>query len=473
MTVITRSATTAARMREAIHLGTYPVGTFLPSVRVLSRQWDVAINTAVAAYRQLEREGLITAVPRSGYRVAAPVTGEGPRTPTPLNLPTSVTLSDLILTAWQNRNLPGTTILSAAIPRADLLPLAAVERHLAAATRAEPTALHHYDTVPGRPELRQAVARRLALAGANVDPEDVLITNGAQEALHLALTAVCPPGAVVAVESPAYYGLLQAIGARGLTCIEIPSSSTDGISVEALEMALDEQPIAAVLCTATFSNPGGGSLPRARQQALVDLCSRRGIPLIDDDTYGELSHDGSRPPICLAQDRKGTVLHVGSFSKCIAPGLRLGFLVAPRWRNAVRVGKFTTNISTPIHPQWAVAALLDSGDFDRHRLRTAPRLGSAMERCHQAILNAFPAGTRVSRPAGGIVLWVEMPEAVEAHRLYEDALRAGVSIAPGTMFTARKRFTHHIRLTGGWWDATIEDAIQRVGRLARHLTRTT
>lgn len=474
----TRADATADRLRSAIRGGTFAPGSLLPSVRDLARRWTLAINTVITAYRALEGEGLVMAVPRIGFRVLPPACPPAlPRTPQAVDAPAPVNLCDLMTRAMSNREVPGMVSLGMAVPRPQLLPLPALCRQIRRIAQEEPEAVAIYDGPLGRIELRRAIARRLARAGAVVDPERILITNGAQEGLLLALRAVCPPGSCVAVESPAYHGLIQAIAALGLTCLEIPSSSTAGLSLDALRIALDDHPVAAVLCTATFSNPGGGSIPQEAQRELVALCTRRGIPLIDDDTYGDLAHDGQRPPACLAHagDRgahAGTVIHIGSWSKAIAPGLRLGFVFAGRWHAPVQMQKVVMNISTASLPQLAVAGLLDSGDFDRHWQRTAPRLRDNLLRCATMVRSSFPDGTRVSQPAGGLVLWIEMPDGVDTDRLYTDGIRARVCVAPGTLFSARRRYRHHLRLTGAWWDDDVAAGIARLGGLARHQLRT-
>lgn len=465
----TRYAETAARLRAAIAAGTYPPGARLPSLRRLARLWGVAQNTVVAAYRLLESDGLVAALPRSGFSVLPP-RATAPRTP-PRSLAAAPAPVDLAALVMHSQRPPGTVELGLAAPRPELLPLAPLRRHLAAVLRDEPAACLAYDAVPGRPELRRAIARRLTALGAAVDPATVVVTDGAQEALQLALRAVCPPGACVAVESPAYPGLIQALAGLGLTCLEIPSSSATGISLDALRMALDEHRVAAVLCTASFSNPGGGCVPDAGRVELVELCRARAVALIDDDTYGELAHDGGHRTPCLAHDRDGLVLHVGSFSKCVAPGLRLGFLVPGRWFAAVCAHKITATIATAVLPQLAVARLLDAGDLDRHRRRALPLLRQAVGRCAGAVLQAFPPGTRVSQPSGGLVLWVELPPAIDSERLAQDALRAGISTAPGSLFSPRRRFLHHLRLTATGWDAEVERAIAGLGRLAAHQLR--
>lgn len=474
---VNRTEQAVVQLRAAILAGTYPVGARLPSVRALSERWSLAINTVIAAYRRLEQEGLILAEPRAGFRVLpASCARDQPRPLAALDLPAPVNLCDLMSRAMANREVPGMVSLGIAVPRPALLPLPALQRQFGRIARTDPSAFTTYDGPLGRPELRGAIARRMTLLGAIVDPERILITNGAQEGLVLALRAVCPPGSCVAIESPAYHGVIQAVAALGLQCLEIPSSSVTGLSVDALRLAMDDHSIAAVVCTGTYSNPAGGTIPQEALKELVSICSRRGIPLIDDDTYGDLAHEGNRPAGCLAQtmgnrDRAGAVIHIGSWSKTIAPGLRLGFVIGGRWHDQISMQKVAMNIATATAPQLAVAALLDSGDYDRHWQRTRIRVRTSMRRCTDQILTNFPIGTRVSEPAGGLVLWVEMPESVDSDRLYADGIRARVCVAPGTLFSARKRYRHHLRITGAWFDSEVEQAIARLGMLASHQVR--
>jgi DNA-binding transcriptional MocR family regulator len=470
----TRTGAVADRLRRAIAVGTFRYGDRLPSVRELATRWSVGINTVVAAYRMLETAGLVLAAPRSGFRVLPQAPLPPPPRPGPAaDMPVPVDLDSVMARAVANRGVPGMVSLGLAIHRPGLLPLAALRRHMRREASQRDDLLAIYDGPMGQIDLRQAVARRLTRAGAVVGADAVIVTNGAQEGLLLALRATCPPGSCVAVESPAYHGLYQVIAALGLTCLEIPSASDTGIAVEALAAALDDHPVAAVVCSAACANPGGSQIPPERQRELVRLCLRRGVPLIDDDTYGDLVHVGVRAPPCIvaAGGDGGGVIHIGSFSKSVAPGLRLGFLVPGRWLDAVRLQKVMLNITTAAPGQAAVASLLDSGDFDRHWVRMAPRLAEHVRRTSEQIARTFPPGTRVSQPRAGVVLWVEMPDQVDADRLYADAIRAGVCVAPGTLFSARRRYRHHIRITAGWWDQSVAAAIARVGALACHQGR--
>jgi DNA-binding transcriptional MocR family regulator len=458
----------AEALRAGMRVGTFPAGSRLPSLRALAAGHGVGMNTAIAAYRALAAEGLVLALPRSGFRAVAPRADPAPRTPEALEAAAPVDMGEFLARSRRLHELPGVANLAVAVPPADLLPLRDLRRAHLRILRAHGVPWDGYEAVGGCAELRLAIAQRLARAGAAVASDEVVVTNGAQEGLHLALSATSAPGACVAVESPAYPGLIQAIGALGLTCVEIPSSSTTGMSVEALRLALDDHRISAVLCTATYSNPAGGSIPAPARLELISLVRERGIALIDDDTYGDCAHDGARPRPLLADDRSGTVVHVGSFSKSLSPALRLGFLCAGRWRARAEAAKIAMNIGTAALPQLAVAGLLSSGDYDRHLQRAAPLLRERMGRCAEAVLRGFPAGTRVSRPQGGMVLWVELPAGVDAELLCQDGARARIAIAPGTLFSPRRRYRRHVRLCGARWDARIAEAIAHLGRLAAH-----
>jgi DNA-binding transcriptional MocR family regulator len=201
---------------------------------------------------------------------------------------------------------------------------------------------------------------------------------------------------------------------------------------------------------------------------LVALCETNRIPLIDDDTFGETQHDAQRPPFCLLYDASETVIHIGSFSKVIAPGVRVGFVISRRWRKSLLERKVTANIATSVHPQLAIARLIESGDFDRHRQRILPHFGNALLHNATLIQKHFPDQTRISQPRGGVVLWVELPRMVHIDRLYQDAIRAKVCVAPGTMFSASGHYHHHMRLTVCAIDPRIDGAIERLGALVHH-----
>lgn len=469
---IPRYQAIARRFAQAIRDGTLAPGERLPSVRRLRVDEGVSASTVLQALAQIEADGLIEARPRSGYYVKARAVLPVPRAsmPSPHATTSLDGLSALVATIFHAASDPGLVHLATATPSPALLPTRALGRAIAAeARRADGSGME--DTYPpGLPALRRLIAQRAVAAGCGIGEEDVVVTGGATEAIALALLAVATRGDTVAVESPAYYGTLLAIEALGLKVMEVPCQPETGMDVDELSRRLLERRVAAVLAVPSFSNPLGSCMPDDAKQRLVALLSERSIPLVEDDVYGDLAFGPARPRPAKAFDRDGSVIYCGSFSKTLAAGFRVGFVAPGRWRERVEVLQFATRVAVPTLPQRAVARFLADGGYDRHLRALRVRLEQNVARAAAVVAAEFPAGTRVSRPRGGCFLWVEMPLAVDALQLQRRALEAGVSIAPGHVFSASSAHASCIRLSCGEpWSERIDAAIRLVGRLARRL----
>ncbi|MDD3518633.1 MAG: PLP-dependent aminotransferase family protein [Chromatiales bacterium] len=464
----TRYERLAADLIRQIEGGVYRPGDRLPGVRKLAAQQGVSVSTAVEAFRWLEDRGRIEARPRSGFYVRAPQWQPPAAALTePPAMPTPVSGHALVMRLVRATMQPGLIQLGAAVPDAEFLPVKAVQRAFASASRRYGARTARYDFPPGAPELRREIARRLADAGCRVTPDEIVITSGCLEAMSLGLRAVARPGDVIAIESPTFYGLLQVIESLGMKALEIPTHPVDGISLEALRLAIEQWPVAACALTINHSNPFGNRLTDAKKQALVEMLAARRIPLIEDDIYGELGFDQMRPPAAKAWDRDGGVIHCGSVSKTIAPGLRIGWAVPGRWQEQVEFLKYDTNLATATLPQLAVAEFLAVGGYDRHLRRVRDEYARLIERTLHAVTDHFPAGTRVTRPSGGFVLWVELPEGGDAMVLHRQALGHGITIAPGPIFSATQRYRNCLRLTCAQpWSERMEQALRTLGRLA-------
>ena len=456
----------ADELGQAIDRGALRGGDRLPSVRRLAQERSVSVSTVLEAYLQLENAGLIEVRPKSGHfvrRRAAP-TAE-PRAPRPVQKPSRVTVSDAytrVLTAMRD---PSLVPLGCATVDAAYLPIAQINRIITQVTREMITVGARYEAAPGLLTLRRQVARRAVEAGMMLDENDLCTTIGATEALSLALLAVAKPGDVVAVESPAYFGVLQTIEGLNLRAIEIPAHPRTGLDVTAFEETIRQQRVAALVVTPTISNPLGAIMPEDERERLVKIAKRADIPIIEDDVYGELVFDGSRPRPLRAFDSE-IVVHVSSVSKTLAPGYRVGWIAGGRWHDQIVRKKYSHSLACPALLGMAVAEFLASGGYDRHlrRLRTA--IAGNVERYREGILGAFPDGTRVSFPRGGFVLWVELPPGVDALVLHEQALRRGIVVAPGPLFSARQRFSNYIRISAGTpWSDRISGSIRTLGRL--------
>jgi DNA-binding transcriptional MocR family regulator len=462
----------AAQIVQLVDRGTLRPGERIPSVRTLSRQQGVSVSTVLQAYRLLEDRGLIEARPQSGYFVR-PKQWTPPAEPAisrPAKGATQVNVGELIMRVMQASQNPALVRLGAALPSPELLPTAQLNRCLAAVGRRSGLAGSDYSVPPGNLALRRQIARRALEAGCTLSPDEIVITCGAMEALNLCLRVVAKPSDPIAIESPTYFGVLQCIESLGLKAVEIPTHPRDGVSLDALTYALDVHPIKACLFALNFNNPLGCCMPDANKARLVKMLAERGIPLIDDDIYGDLAFSGVRPRSVKSFDRKGNVLLCDSFSKTLAPGYRVGWCAPGRWQRQVEHLKFVTTVATATLPQMAIADFLATGGYNHHLRRIRRLYAEKVRLMSQAVSEWFPDGTRMTRPAGGHVLWVEMPLSVNSLELFDRALAAGMSIVPGPVFSAKGKFKNFIRLNcGNPWSKAIERAVAQLGKFAREM----
>jgi len=464
----------AHQLRTWLAAGTFAAGDRLPSIRTLSRRHQVSVNTVREAYWVLEAEGLVEGRPQSGFfvhRSGRPTRSAGPPVDLQSIVPHVVTpcaLNEVLPTTLEALPYQGLSLVKGSVP-ANLLPTAALNGFLAAAAREDGAKLFEYEGRKGSPALREGIARHLVEAGVGLSPEDLLITGGCLPAVVLALQVVCRAGDTVAVESPTYPEYLKLLQALDLRILEIPSHPREGLSLPVLEWALDRHPVKAVLAVPTFNNPTGATLPDEAKRRLVGLLAGRGIPLIEDDAYGDLSFLDRRPPACKAFDTAGGVIYCSSFSKTLSPGYRVGWVAGGRWHDELQELKVLAALSASTPAQRAVARYLDQGNHPR-RLRTLRRtLGDRSRALTEVLKTAFPEGTDWACPLGGVFHWVRLPEGVDTLQLYERASAEGIFFRPGPVFSASGALTSDLRLNFADWGPASEAAVIRLGRLASEM----
>ncbi|HYC38793.1 MAG TPA: PLP-dependent aminotransferase family protein [Usitatibacter sp.] len=457
-----------------IESGVLRPGERLPSTRAIARAHRVSPATATQACYLLEDRGLVQARPRSGFYVNAHWRPAQPglETTKPPGSATTPDVSTLVFEVLGSIRKRDIVPLGSAFPAPTLFPMAKLAQSLGrSARRMDPW--HTVEGMsPGSAELRRQVAKRYAAHGVSVRPEEIVITAGALEALNLCLEAVTRPGDVVAIESPAFYAALQTIERLELRAVQLATHPVEGIDLASLAAALKRHRVAACWLMPTFQNPLGATMPVERKRELVRLLAKHEVPLVEDDVYAEL-HFGTDPlPPAKAFDASGLVMHCGSFSKSLAPGYRLGWCVPGRAFERVERLKLTTSIATSIPVQEGIADFLKHGGYDHHLRGLRARLREGQRNVLAAVATHFPAGTRVTRPEGGYFVWAEMPEQVDAMALHRAALEHGISVAPGPIFSARRRFGNCLRLNHGHpWEASLDQAVATLGRLARALAR--
>lgn len=385
---------------ELIRSGVLGPGQRVPSVRYASQTHGVSPSTVFQAYYLLERRGLIRARPRSGYFVNAHVPRQfsEPQALQPVSESTDVDVSALVFSILDSIKDPNTIAFGSAFPSPELFPLQRLSRSLASASRSMDPRMVVTDLSPGNPQLRRQIALRYMVGGLMLPMEELLITNGALEALNLCLQAVTQPGDLVAIEAPAFYACLQVLERLKLKAVEIPVHPREGMDLGVLAQTLEMHPVKAVWCMTNFQNPVGASMPEAKKQAMVELLARHQVPLIEDDVYAELYYSQQAPKPAKAFDTQGLVMHCGSFAKSLAPGYRIGWVAAGRFAQKIERLKLMTSLCASMPAQAAIADYLQHGGYDRHLRKLRYALEGQQANMLAAIARHFPAQTRVSQP---------------------------------------------------------------------------
>jgi DNA-binding transcriptional MocR family regulator len=463
----------AHHYRGAIRAGTLAPGARMPSVRSMTRLHQVSLSTALQACRSLEDEGLLEARPRSGYfvrlarRLAMPPARE-PDTADVVDAARYVGIHDRVSAfVAQGERSTVTHDFAAAYATPEAYPGEALQRAAIKALRRSPDLLVRPVNSPGDTGLRAVLARRALDHGMQLTAHDIVVTQGCVESLNVALRAVCQPGDTVAVESPAYYGLLQVLESLSLRALEIPTSPSTGLSIEALELALQTQRIQAVVVVPNFQNPLGCVMPDAHKQRLVELCSRFELPVIEDDTYSALCDDGVPLKAVKAFDRDGGVIHCASLRKTLAPGLRLGWVSGGRWQARIQMLKYAQSRANEVLSQITAAEFIGSSAYDRHLARLRRLLKAQREQVAECIGASFPEGTRFNVPAGSLLLWVQLPEGCVAQRVSDAALERGIRVVPGPLFSNSARYDNCLRISTGFpVTAEAQQGLRELGRIA-------
>ncbi|MGV0976097.1 MAG: PLP-dependent aminotransferase family protein [Azonexus sp.] len=458
----------AGDLEGMISSGVLRHGDRLPSLRRLAKERRLSLSTVVQALRQLEDRGLVEARPQSGYFVRRALSLRAE--PAPRSTPEAAVAVDVtqrLVRVLQAGAKPGIAPLAAALPHPSLLPVAALQRLYAGVARRHPKLLEGGSHINmDEPALIRQIVRRSLAWGGPLAGDEIVVTNSCTEALGLCLRAVTRPGDTVAVESPAYYLMLQLLETLGLRALEIPTDPRTGISVEALDLATRDGRVAACLLVPNASNPLGSVMPEAKKRLLAALTAARGVAVIEDDIYGDLCFDSQRPWPIKAFDTAGNVMLCSSFSKSLSPSLRIGFVAAGCYRQAIALQKTLTSGGTNPITQHVLAEYLDSGAYERHLRGLRRSYEQQVERMRQAVTRHFPAETRITQPQGGFVLWLELPEEVDATALHERALGQGLAFVPGELFSASGMYRNCLRLNCGNPHAPeIEDAVRRLGQL--------
>lgn len=450
------------------------IGDKLPSVRVLSDEYGISMGTAFQAYYHLEGKGLIESRPKSGYyvRFNQKRFPELPKIIQPDPLSHEVSIKEMIASIYSDIASHSDKIINFAIaaPDASLLPTAKINKSVVQALRNSKDSCISYEHTQGNLELRKQIARLSFNWGGKVKPDDVVVTGGCLEAMTLCIKAVTQPGDTVAVESPNYFGIFQSLESMGLKVVEISSSPVTGLDLDCLEQAIKKSSIKACVVIPNFNNPLGGLMPDENKKQLVDIITKNNIPLIEDDIYGELYYGKNRPRTCKYYDTKGMVMHCSSLSKSLSPGYRIGWVIPGKFLEQVKQIKRIHNISSPTLTQAAMAHYLQHGRYEYHLKSMRKALHIQCLRFVQAIIDYFPEDTKVSRPHGGFILWVELNKKINTFKLRIEAMKHHISIVPGKIFSASSNYNNCIRISFGKpWDDDADYGLMMLGKIIKKM----
>lgn len=465
----------AAEIEKRIFDGTYQPGEKLPSLRRLHRQSDLSISTVYQAYQQLESSGFVESRPKSGYfvlpvslkKLEAPVFRKKASVPQQIYL--APVINSVVAAISNPRFVPfGNTGMDPA-----LLPVKPLARRLKSLNLADMRALLSYSPSEGFPDLRRQIALQTLGVLENIEPEDIIITNGCTEAVALSLLAVTRPGDTVAIEAPTNLTFLQLLKELGLLVAEVATDPKEGVDLDELEKCIRGNKIGACLFMPNFQNPLGALMPDWKKKALVDLLSRHEIPVIEDDISSQLYFGDHRPVPLKAYDREGLVLTCSSFSKTLAPGLRLGYVIpGERFSQKIQRLKAGITISTSTLDQYLVSGFLAGGAYERHLRVLRSVLKKQTFRTALAIQNHFPEQTRLAVPQGGSLLWVQLPAAVDGLDVYQRAFDRDIAIIPGAVCSNSKHFSNYIQISCAVpFSKKIQAALGTLGAIVTELSQ--
>lgn len=486
-----------------IRRGQLPGGTRLPPSRALAEKLGVTRLTVVSAYSELEAAGLVAShVGRGTFVVGAPATGRGEpagvlddsrgadslgfyaepseaaggaearETAAPAWLPwQKSTVRGEISGGMPAREMlklarrEGVISFATGAPAADFLPVADLQKAINAVLKRDGAAALQYDMPEGYPPLRETISRYLAGLEIQAPAERILITSGTQQAIDLVARVLAAPGEHVITESPTYSGAIDAFEARGARILGIPVDSA-GMRVEMAESTILQRPASLIYCAPTFQNPTGSNLAPERRRHLLSLAERYGVPIVEDDAYSELRYSGPALPALAAQDRRGHVIHVGSFSKMLVPGLRIGYMVIPPAAyDRFVVMKQTADLHTSSLVQRTVHEYLRTRNFAAHLKKVRGECRKRRDAMVAAMKRYFPGEAIWSTPDGGPYLWVTLPSQVSAVELYLEGIKQGVAFAVGSSFFPDRADHNCFRLNFSLHPPeVIEEGIKRLGR---------
>ena len=464
-------------IEQKIMSGTYQPGERLPSIRKLHKLCNLSISTIYRAYTELETLGLVEARPKSGYYVN-PVALQKLKVPRFKKIsypPKKVKLSSMINSVISAVSNPFLLPLGSTVTDSKLLPFKFFSRILKDLSHSELKSLISYSLSEGYPELRRQISLRTLGILDKIAPEDIIVTNGCMEALALSLLTVTQPGDTVVIETPTNFGFLQLLEELGLLVMEAPTDPRYGVDIDELEKIFRKTRVKACLLVPNFHNPLGALMPDDHKQRIVELINEYEIPIIEDNISAELYFEKKRPKPLKAFDKQDRIITCSSFSKTLAPGLRIGWVIPGRHvKEKIQNLKAAISVTTSTLDQYIISQFLATGAYERHLRRLRNSLKKQIVRTAFSIQQYFPPETRLAIPTGGTLLWVQLPPKVDGLEVYQKALDNNIAIIPGVVCSNSRQFNNFIQIScGAPFTENLERGIETLGNIITKLSNQT
>lgn len=434
----------AKDIEKQISSGKLTVGEKLPSVRTQAQSLGTSVNTIIMAYNHLMDRGVIYSKEKYGFFVSQDPQVKRPQFSPGLQKISELKVVDEVQWTLDSLATPGIINLSGAIPDPELLPTKSIARSV----RKYSQRIDEYAHPQGMMELRSALAKRISQIAprTKIGAEHILVTNGALEAIYIALKTLLKPGDVIAIENPTYYMYFKVIQSLNLKVVQISSHPETGLCPQALSDALLREPIKLILCQPNFANPTGALMPQKHRSEIARLCHHHNVILVQDDINGELAYDGRKHPALLNEDYDIDAIYISSFSKTFSPGVRLGHLASFNHSELFKQTKSMLTVGAEVPFQLAMADYLTHGNPERWLKKVRPVLAARFHDYKQFMASFFPRHTAHTCPQGGFVTWVELPRECDSRQIFKSALEQNLSVSPGTIFSADQSFQNFIRL---------------------------
>ncbi|WP_106917745.1 aminotransferase-like domain-containing protein [Chryseobacterium aurantiacum] len=459
----------ANSVTEQIKSETLQFGDRLPSLRSAQKLYNVSLNTVKQAYMELESRSLVESRPKYGYfvsqtsqrklalpSVAKMKISEGKNTP-----------EDLIGKVFGTIGGTDVTQFALGIPGKSLLPVAKMKKCMIDVIKRKSDSGTNYEPVQGNEQLRREIAKWSIVMEGKITENDLVITSGAMNGVYNCLMAVTQPGDSVAVESPVYFGILQAIQLLGLKAVEIPTHPITGVDLDELKKVLPK--LSACCFVVNYNNPLGFQMPDANKKELVRMLTEHNVPLVEDDVYGNIYFGAGRPKPCKFYDEAGIVMWVGSVSKTLAPGYRVGWVAPGKFKDKIIRQKLVQTVSSPSLFSDVIADFLEHGRYDHHLRMFRKKLYANYLQIQKSVTQYFPDNTKISEPKGGFMLWLELDKRICTEDLYDEAVNQKVNFAPGRMFSQYNQYQNCMRLNYALeWTDRVESDLEKLGKMIKN-----